>query len=81
MSISGIILEEEARRKRLSQVFSNTYKNGGWSDRDSLPVKDPIGDVDEDFSQKICDCGTNSVYGKVPIHAHANFCSLKKGLK
>lgn len=78
MSISGYYLEEEARKKRTSQVFSNTYKNGGWPDRDSLPVKDPIGDVEEEFSKKICDCGTESVYGKVPVHAHSQFCSLKR---
>jgi hypothetical protein len=40
-------LEEEARKRRTSSVFSGTYGNGGWSERDSLPSGDPIGDVDE----------------------------------
>jgi hypothetical protein len=28
-------------------VYSSTYDNGGWPERDSLPTGDPIGDIDE----------------------------------
>jgi hypothetical protein len=28
-------------------VYSNTYDNGGWPERDALPTGDPHGDVDE----------------------------------
>lgn len=40
-------LEEEARKRRTSSVFSNTYGNGGWSKRDNLPSGDLIEDVGE----------------------------------
>lgn len=39
--------KEEAKKRRTSNVYSNTYDNGGWSERDSLPTRDPIGDTDE----------------------------------
>lgn len=45
--------DEEAKKKRQNPVYSNTYKNGGWSHQDSLPSNDPIGDVStgsKDFS-------------------------------
>ena len=28
-------------------VYSSTYSNGGWPERDKLPKSDPIGDIDE----------------------------------
>jgi hypothetical protein len=27
-------------------VYSSTYDNGGWSERDNLPESDPVGDVE-----------------------------------
>jgi hypothetical protein len=39
--------EDEAKKKRTCPVYSSTYDNGGWPDRDELPTKDPIGDVDD----------------------------------
>jgi hypothetical protein len=41
-------IEENARKKRTDNVYSSTYDNGGWSKRDSVPTKDPIGDVEEE---------------------------------
>ena len=38
---------EEAKKRRTCPVYSSTYDNGGWSERDRLPEGDPIGDVDE----------------------------------
>lgn len=38
---------EEAKKRRTCPVYSSTYDNGGWSERDGLPEGDPIGDVDE----------------------------------
>jgi hypothetical protein len=39
--------EEEAKKRRTTNVYSNTYDNNDWSERDALPTKDPIGDTDE----------------------------------
>jgi len=44
-------LEKEAKKKRSTDVYSNTYDNGGWSKRDALPTGDPIGDVVEEESK------------------------------
>lgn len=41
--------EQNAKKARHNPVYSNTYGNGGWSERDSLPTSDPIGDVPESF--------------------------------
>jgi len=40
--------EEEAKKKRITDVYSSTYNNGGWSKRDALPTGDPIGDIVEE---------------------------------
>jgi len=40
--------EEEAKKRRTTDVYSSTYDNGGWSKRDALPKGDPIGDVVEE---------------------------------
>lgn len=40
-------MSEKYKSRFNEPVYSSTYDNGGWSDRDSLPTKDPIGDVDE----------------------------------
>jgi len=40
-------LEKDAKKKRTTNVYSDTYDNGGWSKRDVLPTGDPIGDVVE----------------------------------
>lgn len=122
--------EDEAKKRRTCPVFSNTYDNGGWSERDSLPTGDPIGDVDEPKKQELdkacaemhekfvqdqkeydkmmssrlvnpngkftyngkaieevaqagitfdkkCNCGTEAVYGKVPLDAHRHYCDLR----
>lgn len=105
--------EDEAKKRRTCPVFSNTYDNGGWSERDALPTGDPIGDVDEKhkkdqenydnmmaskllnpegkktydgktlnftaegFPRKKCNCGTQAVYGKVPLDAHRHYCDLR----
>lgn len=111
--------DDEAKKRRTCPVFSSTYSNKGWSDRDALPTGDPIGDVDkkmEDewvegykqwkndlkaYEEKMksktlnpkgkythdrkplvttepkCDCGTEAVYGKVPVNAHRHYCKLR----
>jgi hypothetical protein len=113
--------------------FDNNKKiviKDGWSKRDALPTKDPIGDVDdpvdewvdgynkwkadqkkyeetmkphlkkpegkifgmskstilefaatvEGFEKPKCTCGVHAVHGKVPAHAHASYCDLKKSI-
>lgn len=40
-------MSEKYKSRKSEPVYSSTYNNGGWSDRDELPTKDPIGDVDE----------------------------------
>jgi hypothetical protein len=97
-------------------------QNGGWPERDKLPTKDPIGDVDDPVDEWVegykrwqadqkayelamrphlkvsegkkfdlgfefvpktepkCTCGVHAVHGKVPAHAHASYCDLKKSI-
>ena len=99
---------EEAKKRRTCPVYSSTYDNGGWSERDRLPEGDPIGDVDDSsyskdqksydetmasrvlipedkytyerkpLEVKKCDCGTEFVYGKVPLDAHRHYCKLRR---
>jgi hypothetical protein len=45
-------LDEEARKRRTSNVYSNTYDNGGWSVHDAIPTGDPIGDVPETYKKE-----------------------------
>jgi hypothetical protein len=40
-------MSEKFKSRFNDPVYSSTYDNGGWSDRDKLPTGDPIGDVDE----------------------------------
>ena len=40
-------MSEKYKSRKNEPVYSSTYDNGGWPKRDSLPTKDPIGDVDE----------------------------------
>ena len=40
-------MSEKYKSRKSEPVYSSTYDNGGWPDRDELPTKDPIGDVDE----------------------------------
>lgn len=129
-------MSEKYKSRKNEPVYSSTYDNGGWPNRDSLPTKDPIGDVDEkdnlkcDFTGKYigekpdewvegykrwkkdqenyektmknkllrpegkininnlkikqeikCTCGTQAVYGKVPVEAHSHNCDLFKAMK
>ena len=99
-------------------IYKHTKKwdcNGNWPERDDLPIKDPIGDVEEDEwvegykqwkkdneayeatmkphlltpegkidldyyikKEKKCTCGTQAVYGKVPVNAHSPHCELRE---
>lgn len=45
--------DEEAKKKRICPVISNTYKNGGWFERDAMPYVDPIGDVVEELNKSL----------------------------
>jgi len=40
-------MSEKYKSRKNEPVYSSTYDNGGWPARDSLPTKDPIGDVDD----------------------------------
>lgn len=43
--------EREAAKRRFYNVYSHSYEERDWSDQDSLPTGDPIGDIDEKQNQ------------------------------
>ena len=42
-------MSEKYKSRKSDPVYSSTYDNGGWPARDSLPTKDPIGDVEDEY--------------------------------
>lgn len=65
-------MSEKYKSRKNEPVYSSTYDNGGWPARDSLPTKDPIGDVEEFDSHRL-DALRYLTTGN-------NFCGNKKQL-
>lgn len=69
-------MDNKKTKSRFNEpVYSSTYDNGGWSERDKLPESDPIGDVDESDKYKIARTGVGQ------YHIDFSDCNFYKNMK